>query len=505
MLVPIPLLRRLLLLATLTVAGRGAQPVPPERVIILGRLPLLFADDSGIASRDGVVRTLHPGSPLPAPVLTADQPWEGSRVYIFGSVIREPGPPGSDLFRMWYSSHPVAEHTPPLASAPAFHSLTLYATSGDGLTWAKPVLGLFPAGPSSSAANNIVSDFDSPSVLFDRDERDPGRRYKMLGALHGAYCAAYSGDGLHWKQYPHNPVLKYSDTITLARDPLSGRYLAYHKRPAIVRGFPRRVVWLATSADFQNWTDPELVFAPDQEDDAWTSRPGERTEIYNLSVVPHAAGFIGFPAVLRVMKVRTPAQTAPGQSGLDGPLDIQIATSEDGRRWSRSWPRLSMIPRGAPGTFDGGALLGVASQPVDTAGHTWIYYTAINTGHGGTMPPKRTTIGRAEWRLHGFVSLDAGPMGAVVETRALRVAGGRLWVNADASRGELRVALLEADGRPIPGFAAEDCKPLHTDQVGSELQWKAAALLPLDRPVRARIEMTNTSLYSLSAQPVPAP
>jgi len=495
-----PLSLRWLPLAAFASAALAAAP---ERPIALDRLPLLFADDSGVASRDGVVRTFHPGTTLPNPVITADQPWEGNRVYIFGSVRREPGP-GSDLFRMWYSSHPALERAHPSPSAPAFHSLTLYATSTDGVSWVKPALGLFPApsAAGASTANNIVSDFDSPSVLFDATEPDATHRYKMLGALHGAYAAAYSADGLHWRLYPHNPVLKYSDTITLAQDPISRRYLAYHKRPAVVRGFPRRVVWLSTSADFQTWSEPELVFAPDPEDDAWATRPWERAEIYNLSVVPSASGFIGFPAVLRVMKVRTAAETMPGQSNLDGPLDIQIATSEHGRVWKRSWPRLSIIPRGAPGTFDGGALLGVASQLVDTDEHTWLYYTAINTGHGGTIPPKRTTIGRAEWRLHGFVSLDAGPTGAVVETRPMLIAGGALSVNADASRGELRVALLEADGSPIPGFTAQDCEPLRSDQVRAQLRWKSESKLPTERPFRVRIELTNTSLYSLSAGPI---
>jgi len=486
-----PFLRLLALVATASAAAVGAA----DRVITLDRLPLLFADDSGIASRDGVVRTFHPGRTLAAPVLVADQPWEGDRIYIFGSAARGPGP---DFFRMWYSSHPGLENAPPGSKAPAWHSETLYATSTDGVHWTKPPLGIIEVAGSS--ANNIVSDFDSPSVLLDATEPDASHRYKMLGALHGNYAAAYSADGLHWNMYPHNPVLKYSDTITLAQDPVTRRYLAFHKRPAVVRGFPRRVVWLSTSADFQNWTEPELVFAPDLEDDEWTSpnRPWERTEIYNMSVVPHAAGFIGFPAVLRVMKAIQRADLTPGQSPVDGPLDIQIATSQDGRQWKRSWPRIGMIPRGTPGTFDGGALLGVASQPVDTDEQTWIYYTAINTGHGGTMPPKRTTIGRAEWRLHGFASLDAGPMGGWVETRPMRVAeGASLVVNADASKGELRVALLEEDGRAIAGYAAQDCAPLRADAVHSEIRWNGARGAPTDRPVRVRIEMKNTLLYSI--------
>ena len=77
----------------------------------------------------------------------------------------------------------------------------------------------------------------------------------------------------------------------------------------------------------------------------------------------------------------------------------------------------------------------------------WIYYSAINTGHGAPVPPKRITIGRAEWRRHGFVSLDAGPEGGEVETQPLQFDSAGLVVNADAGHGELRVAVLEADGR----------------------------------------------------------
>src|SRR5262249_51493180 len=135
-----------------------------------------------------------------------------------------------------------------------------------------------------------------------------------------------------------------------------------------------------------------------------------------------------------------------GQSGADGSIDIQVATSTDGEKWQRPTPRLNMIPRGAPGTFDGGVILGVSSNTVDVADETWIYYTAINTGHGAPIPPKRITIGRAEWRRHGFASLDAGAEGGRIETTPLRFASPELVLNANAAGGEVRVTLLETDG-----------------------------------------------------------
>jgi hypothetical protein len=294
-------------------------------------------------------------------------------------------------------------------------------------------------------------------------------------------------------------VLDHGDTLTLTQHPVTGEYLAYHKRPAEVRGFSRRVVWLARSTDFQQWSEPELVFAPDEMDDEWVTRPSERTEVYNMSVIPHASGFIGLPAIFRVTTVRERSALGPGQSPLDGPLDIQLATSRDGRSWKRTWPRVNVIPRGVPGTFDGGAILGVSSTAVRTGDETWVYYTAINTGHGATMPPKRITIGRAEWRRDGFASLDAGPAGGQVTTMPLRFFRPQLFVNADAARGELRVALHELDGEAIPGFSLEEAEPLQRNETRSQAKWRDGAVIPTDRPVQVVIVMKNVRLFSLCA------
>jgi hypothetical protein len=276
--------------------------------------------------------------------------------------------------------------------------------------------------------------------------------------------------------------------------------MAFHKRPATVRGFGRRVVWLSRSRDFQLWTEPELVFAPDAADDAWATRPGERTEVYNMSVFPHAGGFIGLPAMFHVTTVRrSKSELGPGQSPVDGPIDVQFAASADGRTWHRARPCLNVIPRGAPGTFDGGAILGVSSTVVHVGDQTWVYYTALTTSHGAPMPPKRLSIGRAEWRRHGFVSLDAAD-GGRLETVPLRLRAPSLVVNADASRGRVRVALLEFDGSPIPGYSLEESEPLRADATRWHARWRSVREAPADRPLRVVLELTNSQLFSLSSE-----
>lgn len=468
-------------------AADAASSSPPAAVagFILDKVPLLFADDSGVEKRRTVVRTFHPGRRRDAPVVVADQPWESERVYMWGSVHYDPQ---TRRLQMWY-----------LSRTPTQRTQLNYAISTDGLKWDKPALGLHKV--AGSTANNVFDPVGGGSftVIVDTIDPEPARRYKLLVARSG-YRAAYSGDGIHWTMYPQNPVLDSGDTIMATQDPVTGEYLAYHKRPETVRGFPRRVVWLARSRDFQTWSKPELVLVPDEADDDWARGPQDRTEIYVMAVFPHAAGFIGLPALFRhAPQAVDEAMRLAGAKSSTGAIDIQIATSLDGRTWSRSWPRLAMIPRGAPGTYDGGALLNTAAAPVQVEDETWVYYTAINTGHGAAVPPKEISIGRAEWRRHGFASLDAGPEGGTVETKPLRFGSPTLVINADASRGRLRAALLEADGRPIAGYGLEESRVLTANATRWTAGWNGQNGMPTDRPVRVVVEMKNTMLFSLES------
>jgi hypothetical protein len=476
----------------LSLAAAVLQAAP---VIELGEQRLLFVDDAPIAAQHGLTRTFHPARTRPAPVLEPDRPWEGSRVYVYGSVQRDPA---RDGWLLWYQANAPragAPHAPALRRGG--QNLILLARSRDGLAWEKPALGLHAY--DGSTANNIVFAAQSPAVLIDRLDPAPARRFKLLAYYQGGYLAAFSPDGLHWSEGDGNPVFAGGDTMTLTRDPRSGDFLAYFKKPDA--DIPGRLVWLTRSRDFRHWSEPQRVFHADTEDNRWAQAAGQGTEVYDMTVLPHAGGFVGLPAMFRVLTRATEKATlAPGQSGHDGPIDIQLVTSEDGVAWHRVSPRLAMIPRGAPGAFDAGAILGLSSNAVEAGDETWLYYTALTTGHGGAMPEKRITIGRAAWRRHGFASLDAGPGAATLTTRPLRFAAPMLVLNADARDGEVRAALLETDGRPIPGRSAAECVPLTRDATRWPLRWSGGAAVPTDRAVVLRLELTRARLFSVSAE-----
>ena len=457
----------------------------------------LFVDDSIVEIKTGLVRTIHPGQRLAHPVLEPERPWEGQRIYVYGTVHYDPE---SQLFRMWYMSSLRGGHghqMPEPRRTPA--DLVLYATSQDGVHWERPNLGL--CAFDGSTKNNIVFNVHSPSVIVDDAEDDPSRKYKMAGVGRmdrRGYWVAYSADGLHWRDYPINPIFPFSDTITTTRDPASGDYMVFHKRPALVRGYKRRSVWLSTSPDFQTWSEAKLILAADEKDDAWVQHPDQRTEFYVMSGFPYGGQFLGLVSVFKLNKIH--ASVEADQSSHDGPIDIELAYSRDGRDWQRLEERTPVIPVGKPGTFDGGCLLGVSNPPVVYNDEIWVYYTAITTTHGGAMPPKRCTIGRAAWRLDGFVSLDSGSSGGRIETVPIEASGQQLVVNADAARGSLEVEVLSATGAPLAGYGRKDCVALCADEVRHVMRWQGSDRLPPDPSVRLRIQLKDAQLYSFHAR-----
>ena len=505
---------RLAFLPALTTIGllAAARPAAAVEPVELGAEPQLVVDDALIAAKSGVTRRVHPCRKLPRPVLEPEKPWErkgiDQRIYLYGTVLRDD--PGG-LLRMWYNRGP----------------LVMLATSADGLHWERPLLDLHD--DQGSKDNNIVfSHFSSPSVIRDSREPDPAKRYKMLGSASGktgtrhGYSAAYSADGLHWQLYPQNPVFPGGDTCTLAQDPRTGEYLAFHKRTLLHRGEKRRLVYLSASGDMQRWSEPSLVMAPDEIDDRQTRREGGRySQFYNMSVFPCGAQFLGLVTHFRF--TGPPAvKKGPSQSPDDGPIDVQLVHSRDGRHWYRCEDRSPVIPNG-PYDYDAGCILGVANSPVAVGDQMWLYYTAITTTHGGYLPEKRITIALAAWRRDGFVSLDAEEEEGVVETVVLKPKsrfpdrlplnptrfpaerkanletaskGTRLLVNADASAGRLAVEVLDAEGRPLAGYTAADCLPLTRDTLSGKVRWKTREELPPETPLRFRFVLRKVRLYS---------
>lgn len=474
----------------------------------------LFVDDLMVSSKKGVRRTLHPCCKLDGPVLAPECPWEATgdsnRVYIYGTVLYDKG---ENLFRMWYMGrmnfahgHKIPGLYKPFKKgeidalgrrfvADDVGDLMLYATSKDGIHWEKPDLGLFEFDGSSD--NNIVWDFHGASVLLDEAEEDPGKRFKMVG-----FCrryrdirALYSADGLFWKEFPGNPVVEreHEGSFNVVHDPLTGNYLA----SALWIHEGKRCVAIFGSSDLhRGWSEPKMILQPDAQDDIWTQSPEQSTQFYGMSGFRYGGQFLGLLNVFKVLRVNK--NCSSGDAADDGPIDVQLTYSRDGLYWERFEDRSAIIPNGGPGAFDAGCILQCATEPVICEDEVWVYYTAINTTHGGRLEhdKKIVSIGRASWRLDGFVSLDAGSTEGIVETVPIRSSGGHLEVNVNASFGYLRVEILTARGDPLPGYGREDCAPMQSDDVCQIAHWNGTDHLPETQPIRLRFHLRQAQLYS---------
>ncbi len=445
----------------------------------------LFVDDEMILKMNNVVRKVHPATKLEYPVLEADTPWEQGeiydgkkdrRIYIYGTVLHDKS---QGNFKMWYNR---------LRN-------NYYATSDDGINWQRPNLNLL-------GKNNMINlfDFHSPSFIFDEKESNPAKRYKAIGSTREGYKAAYSADGLNWTLYPKNPILKSSDTITFIQDPENGEYLAFHK----INNDPRvkgRQVFLSVSKDMQNWTAPVPVMVTDEIDhmEAQKLEGGTHSEFYNMSAFPYSNQWLGFVTHFRrtgepKMKIFDGGHR---QSFAEGPIDIQLVHSRDGRKWNRCSDRSPVIPLG-PSHYDSGSILGLCNSPIIVDDEIWVYYTAMTTSHGGALPEKEMSIARATWRLDGLVSMRAHDDMGTIETVSFIPDGKRLYVNANVKQGQLMVEVLDSNKNVIPGYDKNTNLIEYVDSIKLPIKWNNSDMLPRQKPISLKFYLKKGDLFSYS-------
>lgn len=449
----------------------------------------LFLDDALIARSEGVVRRLHAARKETQPVLRPDRPWEGRRVYNYGSVRRDPA---TGLWRMWYLARMGPGQASRVPGAERHGDLILYAESDDGRFWRKPDLGLVPF--DGDRRNNIVlPGCHGSSLVLDPEAEEPDRHRMVAWSwVDQRYRTWRSADGLSWSRCPEGtPIAEGQEVISVARDPRTREYWAFHRVWGRDREPKRRLIAASRSPDLLHWSPPETILVPDRLDE-----PGD--EFYDLSGFWYESRFVGLLPVFRVLSYEPGRRQADGAdvSPWDGPIEAQLASSADGLRWRRFEDRSPIVPRGPEGSFDAGCILGLADAPVIADERLWIYYAAVNTTHGGPMPPKEITIGLASWRRDGFVSLDAGDGGGVIETAPLRAGGAGLEVNVEAPAGRLEVEVLDAAGRVRPGLGRAECRPITGDSTAAAVRWRNRSGVDASVPLRLRFHLRAGRLYS---------
>jgi hypothetical protein len=76
-------------------------------------------------------------------------------------------------------------------------------------------------------------------------------------------------------------------------------------------------------------------------------------------------------------------------------------------------------------------------------------------------------IGLVRMKRDRYASRDAGDHEGTLRTRKLRIVANAMTLNVDARNGSIRAQLVNANGKPIPGFTFEDCKAITSDALSS--------------------------------------
>jgi len=131
----------------------------------------------------------------------------------------------------------------------------------------------------------------------------------------------------------------------------------------------------------------------------------------------------------------------------------------------------------------------------------YFYYSGWNGDHG--IKDRRASGGQAILTRDRYLSLS--PQNAAspgrLTTPLLKMAGGRLWINAGASSGDLRVGLLTAKGEPVPGYGVSDCKPIVGDSLEHRVSWRAHRQLPANGKHRIAFVLSGKArLYGFGSR-----
>ena len=470
-------------------------PRVPE-VVRIGGERQLFIDDHLVAFREGVARFVErPEKDGANPILVMDRPWEMGR-FLYCDLLfdREEG-----IYKLWYS-----------VPGPGL----CYATSGDGIRFERPNLGLVDFRGSKD--NNLVSTphgfAHDKAVIRDLRDPDPLRRYKMVhfvAKTHGA-GVSFSGDGLTWSAYEGNPVIAPTGDggQSVFWDERCGRYVLY-MRPnghhvkrwtgtADESAFPTRRIGRSESIDFEHWTDLEEVVVPDEVD-------GPGTEFYYMPVLRYEGCYIGFVIVF----YHFTGDERPLE-GFNFTLNVQLACSRDGRTWTRVGERQTFLAGDTGGWDEKRVYLDCALVEDD---EIRLYYRGSNIPHiqiSELMGTRRNgremrgdELGLARLRLDGFASMTAGEREGTLTTRPLHFEGGSaLRLNADARGGALRVEALTLYGEPVAGFTRDQCRVIEGDSQNHQVLWSGGGKLgEIAQPVRLRFSMRRAKLYSFQVVP----
>jgi len=484
------------------------MPVPylehPPKVIPVDVGRQLFVDDF-LIEKTNLKRTYHHAEKYADnPVFKAETPRElgpstegerGEQATVFlgqGGVFYDPT---EKLFKMFY----IAGWRGPLSLATSSDMTTWKrcgALLGEGLRWTGPKL--VTSGSDNCAWFDLHATNAAERVKFLTCWMHVPKEHRPTGFNHSLHVS----DGRTWSDamptdmaaddycsFFFNPF-RQKWCFSIKRGTARGRSRYYHESDNFLKG-----------ADWSKavyWTNADRLDAP--EPAGRYPGAGDSPQLYSLNAVAYESLMIGIHYIHR-----GPNNEVCAKGGFPKLIDLELGFSRDGFHWHRPDRRGFITGTRREGDWDRAYLHSTAGVFVILNDKLVFPYT----GTSGIAPGGKrgmysgASIGIATLRRDGFASMDAGEKAGALTTRLLTFKGKHLYVNLDAPQGELRVEVLDADGKVIAPFSAKNCKPLRCDKTLERATWSGVdSLAPVrGKRVKFRFLLRNGSLYSFWVTP----
>ena len=503
------------------------MPTPKFEIIDPAKYKQLFLDDHAIENLKGIRRILHQPKKY-GPVIQPDRSKDQTLVQ---SSTCPNWNPEINRWEWWYAG--FYDDAPYQGPGEAVWADYHYATSVDGINWEYPSLELYEwrGSWSNNLAYHSKIDFlkrrgqKNPvdigerrfhHILRDNNDEDSNRRYKALfsdGDNMRRY-PAISPDGFKWS-FPHLDGIYSEDTSSMIFDDIENQFVATVKK----RTEWGRSVWISTSENFLDWTDPQLILHTDEIDmenrkhriesvvgnPDYLSPPFVDSEtnyiaqLYMMPLMTYEGIYIGFPLLFN------PAGPDLPQMNHCGLNQTELAMSRDLYHWKRVADRsifLGIEPWDGK-NYDTCQVV-VCGAPIIKDDEIWVYYEGARfRGVAQSYPEKYRpyfkdfgAIELAKLRLDGFVSLQAEQNGEII-SKPFYVSKSKLKINANTQNGTLDVAILDADTlEPLPNFSISDCDTVRSDNTDIQVSWQGTSVITNEKPVRAQFKLYNSEIYS---------
>lgn len=481
----------------------------------------LFIDDLLIESTT-LERTWHyPQKYEGNPVLVPQTAWESPEN---GTRTARPNGGGiwwddeEQVFKLWYEG--------------GWLNTVCLATSKDGINWERPVLDVVPGTNIVLPLGNPALRPDSWSVVMDPDAKNPGEKYKL--ALHRPWTSQeavvdgvcmVSADGIHWNAV--SPLPASGDRSTMYYDPFREKWVfsirtswpnpgerwgrrnrSYYELDDFMKGpewysggtYGEKYDYYRGEAyDLEHWIEADSLDLVDP-----SVSDFKKTALYNFDAVAYESIMLG------MLEIHMgPENHDCDLVGMPKITDLKFAYSRDGKNFIRP-DRSNAIAseRWPSGKWDAGYVQPVSNLCVVMGDELWFYYGAFAGDRQKHSTPEHTVdwmteagmydnaaTGIAKLRRDGFASM-AGT--GELTTKAIRFSGDYLFVNADASKGAISVALLDSDGNVVEGYEADKSKVRKINSTKYRITWRKNDRLALSKfqSYKLKFYLDNAELYS---------